>query len=229
MKRKVRKDFNPEKEYSVDVKGCDEAVKKEVQQGFFDVGILWSRDVAEYQYLGAWKYTNTLEDGEIAANLMFGYSTKGCNMTVEEFLELVYEPQQGHIYAELMAQYAEDAKAYAEPWKLWELGCTVDDMEVWFDLDCNPPWDYELKFRRKLKTRIVHGAEIPDISITPEYLQSYWYPAPSTDGFCHQTRYAPMSSGDIHRAKHRLCYPYTEEGKQAAILHAKAMLGVADA
>ena len=26
----------------------------------------------------------------------------------------------GHIHAELMAQYAEDAKQHDEPWKLWQ-------------------------------------------------------------------------------------------------------------
>jgi hypothetical protein len=29
-----------------------------------------------------------------------------------------------------------------------------------------------------------------------------------------------------HLRDNNLCYPFTEEGKQAAILHAKAMLGI---
>lgn len=41
MKRKVREDFNPAKEYSVDVEGCTVKEKEEVQQAFFDAGILW--------------------------------------------------------------------------------------------------------------------------------------------------------------------------------------------
>jgi hypothetical protein len=31
---------------------------------------------------------------------------------------------------------------------------------------------------------------------------------------------------DYYRSNNNLCYPDTEEGKQAAIMHAKAMLGI---
>ena len=130
---------------------------------------------------------------------------------------------KGHVHQALMSLYAEDAKTHAEPWKMWQAK-EIDD--VWFDCRVHPRWVKATEYRRKPKTKLINGVEIPDISFTPAYLQDYWYPNPSTDGFCYQTRYAPMSSGDIHRAKHRLCYPNTEEGREAAILHAKAMLGI---
>ena len=130
---------------------------------------------------------------------------------------------EAHPHAELMAQYAEDAAKTDKPWELYQIK-TVQN--IWKDIGTQFIFDSDCTYRRKPKTKLINGVEIPDISFTPAYLQNYWYPNPSTDGFCHQTLYAPVSSGDIHRAKHRLCYPYTDEGREAAILHAKAMLGV---
>ncbi len=149
-KRKVRTGFDKTKGYSVDVSGCTEEEKKEVQQGFFDAGILWSCDGAEYKYLGAMKYTNKHKCSEIAANLMYGYSSKGCNMTAKEFLELVYEPEQvGHAHAELMAQYAEDAKTSKTPWELWEF---LDRDDGWTTSKGSPGWYETTEYRRKPAT-----------------------------------------------------------------------------
>ena len=93
-KRKVRKDFNTAKEYSVDVSECTEEEKKEVQQAFFDVGILWKIHGSEYKFLYKVQYSNRFEDGDISTYLLWGTSTDECNMTAKEFLELVYEPEQ---------------------------------------------------------------------------------------------------------------------------------------
>ena len=72
--------------------------------------------------------------------------------TVEEFIELDYEPeQQGHVHAELMAQYAEDARNHKEPWKLWELRVKGGD---WYDCSLHPYWLETQEFRRKPKTHI---------------------------------------------------------------------------
>lgn len=136
---------------------------------------------------------------------------------------------QGHPHAELMLQYAQDAMTTSEPWKLWQVqdGGFGGPKGEWWNLEeYSNLWIIGKNYRRKPITKLIHGVEIPDISFTPAYLQNYWFPNPSTDGFCHQTRYAALSSGDIHRLNHNLCYPYTEKGKQAAILHAKAMLGI---
>lgn len=222
-KRKVREDFNPEMEYSVDVSGCTEEEKKEVQHGFFDAGILWSRDVAEYQYLGATKYTNKIRFGEIATHLLFGFTTGGVNMTAGEFLKLVYETEQkGHVHAKLMAQYAEDAKTHVEPWKLWEY---LDRDDGWTTFKGSPGWYATSEYRRKPKTHMVHGVEIPDLHVSPEYGTYYYLADPTERDFT--CRY--LFNGDTHDSlwfERGLAYQPTEEGKQAAILHAKAMLGI---
>lgn len=152
------------------------------------------------------------------------YVKKTPTHTKQQVLEMARMEKQGHIHAELMAQYAEDAKTTDKPWDMYQIK-TVQG--IWKDIGNQFIFDSDCTYRRKPKLKIINGVEVPDISFTPAYLQDYWHPNPSTDGFCYQTRYAPMSSGDLHRAKYGLCYPYTEEGKKAAILHAQAWLGIA--
>lgn len=93
-KRKVRKDFDPTKEYSVDVSGCTAEGKKEVQQAFFDAGFLWEIGGNGYQCLDAVQYSNTTGDGRVTKYCMYGTTTKECNMDPEEFFSYVYEPVQ---------------------------------------------------------------------------------------------------------------------------------------
>lgn len=225
-KRKVRADFDKSKEYSVLVEGCSEEEKKEVQQAFFDVGILWGVDSKQYQHLDAVQYSNTDVMGRVGAYCLYGHSTEGCNMTIMEFLDLVYEPIEeidGHIHAELMAQYAEDAKTHSEPWKLWEFRTNNDD---WVDCSHHPRWWFDAEYRRKPKTYIVHGVEIPDLRVKPGYGEQYYLADPTELDF--NTLYTNMGdSCDEAWVSRGLCYAPTEEGKQASILHSKAMLGIA--
>lgn len=98
-KRKVRTGFDKAKEYSVDVSMCSEEEKKEVQQAFFDVGIIWVGGGTEYHHLNKVQYTNTTGCGKVTTDCMFGNTTEDCNMTAKEFLDLVYEPERvGHVH-----------------------------------------------------------------------------------------------------------------------------------
>lgn len=226
-KRKVRKDFDTNREYSVNVEGCTKEEREEVQQGFFDVGIFWGSYGGVYEYLEAKMYTNTWTKGFITTQCMYSMSTDGCNMTAKEFLDLVYEPeQQGHIHAENMALYAEDAKSHAEPWKLWQ-SKTGDSL--WWGCPSYPLWDPESEYRRKPRTHIVHGVEIPDLRIKPKFGDSYWHPDISVSTLALRGYFKEIKSEDYfqgHRVANNLCYEYSEEGRQAAVLHAKAMLGI---
>jgi hypothetical protein len=73
--------------------------------------------------------------------------------------------------------------------------------------------------------KLVHGIEVPDISFHPTDGTAYYYPATNDDMYSTTTYYSKYLS-DRFRSDNNLCYPYTKEGKQAAILHAKAMLGI---
>lgn len=223
MKRKVREDFNPEMEYNVNVTGCSEDVKKEVQQAFFDIGISWIARGEVYQHFDKVQYTNTTGMGKVTTDLMYGGETNDCNMSAEEFLELVYEPK-GHVHAELMARYAEDAKSHAEPWKLWQIKMESFD---WIDCQFSPGWDPTCEFRRKPKTHFVHGVEIPDLRFTPKYGEYYYLADPTERDFTY--RYLFHGDGqDSLWSERGLAYQPTEEGKQASILHSKALLGMSE-
>lgn len=221
--RKVRKDFDRTKEYSVNVSGCTEEGKKEVQQAFFDVGMPWEFHGENYVFLLAPQYSNTTGGGQITSHCMHGSEIESCNMTAEEFLELVYEPEiKGHVHADLMALYAEDAKTTDKPWELWQV---KDKDGVWWECKNNPLWGGDTEYRRKPKTHIVHGVEVPDLRFEPKVGEEYYLPYPLNDQLCFSATSATLTS-HCHRVSNNLCYEHTEEGKQAAILHAKAMLGM---
>ena len=223
-KRKVRKDFNPELEYSVDVSGCTWEEKKEVQQGFFDAGLKWLIHGEKYKYTDAVKYTNKERYGNVITNIMHGSTTEGCNMTAKEFLALVYEPEQvGHVHAELMAQYAEDAKTHAEPWELWE---SKGDSSIWWDCRAHPMWWHSTEYRRKPKTKLIHGTEVPDLSFTPLNGEGYYYICLSSDQLVKKDYHSEGCMTTKLRAVRGLCYPLTGEGRQPAILHGEALLNI---
>lgn len=146
-----------------------------------------------------------------------------CSMDAKEF-DLANEPeQQGHVHAELMAQYAEDAKIHAEPWKLWQFSFSGDK---WLKLRENPSWGTKLKYRRKPETHIVNGVKIPDLRVAPERGDSYYLADPTASELTTLYRFTGTDIDKIW-VERGLAYQPTEEGKQAAILHSKAMLGVA--
>lgn len=137
--------------------------------------------------------------------------------------QITKEPQ-GHPHAELMAQYAEVAKTNPKPWEEFQAFGTGS--QKW--LTCTSMLSFEegIQYRRKPKTKLIHGVEVPDITFTPNEGDFICVPSPCFDGFISTPKFYNDKHGE-HHVKHNLCYPDTEEGKQAAILHAKAMLGIA--
>lgn len=224
-KRKVRADFDKSQPITVNVSGCSEDVKKQVIQAFFDVGLFWGIDARNLSPADGYvkSYGNVCTEGENLHRLMWGEVAKG--ITPEQFFAMVYEDEpQGHPHAELMMAYAEDAKTHAEPWKLWQ--ATHAD-HPWTDLECNPSWCALNLYRRKPKTHLVHGVEVPDLRIKPSRGENYYYPLPTSPNLVRQTIFIHGDDGDKYILRNNLCYEYTEAGKQAAILHAKIMLGIA--
>lgn len=130
---------------------------------------------------------------------------------------------EAHPHAELMLQYAQDAMTTTEPWKLWQFRSNLDN---WEPLIRNPLWGHSTSYRRRPITKLIHGVEVPDISFIPEQDKEYYFPAPHITKLYGCTNYLSKSENDSFKVQQGLCYPHTEEGKQAAILHAKAMLGI---
>jgi hypothetical protein len=100
-----------------------------------------------------------------------------------------------------------------------------------FKPDLNPTlfWD-ELKFvvpEQPPRAKLIHGVEIPNISFQPKEQERYYFPKPTSKNFFSSNDYSSeYEKEDVYQAQNGLCYPYTDEGKEAAILHAKAMLGI---
>lgn len=131
-------------------------------------------------------------------------------------------PPKGHVHAALMLQYAHDAKTHVEPWRLWEI--KADD-GIWWDCQYSPMWEDITEYRRKIKTHIIHGVEIPDLRVSLKSGDNFYLANPTSPELT--TLY--WFDGDIKDeiwVERGLTYQPTEEGKQAAIIHAKAMLGM---
>ena len=50
-----------------------------------------------------------------------------------------------HPHADSMLEYAQDAQTTHEPWLLWEYCRDY----TWYDLNANPHWATDIKYRRK--------------------------------------------------------------------------------
>lgn len=77
------------------------------------------------------------------------------------------------------------------------------------------------------RMKLVHGVEVPDISFTPSVGDSYYTPNIGLPDFYEVGWKSSEDCSCSERMVARgLCYPHTNEGRQAAILHTKAMLGI---
>jgi hypothetical protein len=79
--------------------------------------------------------------------------------------------------------------------------------------------------KKPIGVKMVNGVEIPDISFNPDSYIDYYTPLPTHPGLYRHAYYIPNET-NVHLSTNGLCYPFTEEGKRVAIMHAKAMLGI---
>jgi len=80
---------------------------------------------------------------------------------------------QGHKHAELMAQYAEDAKTTDKPWTQWEAYCTQPPRN-WFELKSHPAWADDHDYRRKPKPKTNSQVACELLSKVYDALESNW-------------------------------------------------------
>ena len=70
----------------------------------------------------------------------------------------------GHIHAAAMAEYAKDALETVKPWERWEFSCQKQEYKTLWD---HPTWHEKNKYRRKHKTILINGHEVPEPHRTP--------------------------------------------------------------
>ena len=122
----------------------------------------------------------------------------------------------GHIHAELMAQYAEDAKGHERPWELWEHG----DGTEWTSCTAHPCWHKSHIYRRKPRTVQIGDIEVPEpCKVELEYGQDYYIPS-LTAGASWRTW-----NGDKHDVR-ALKSNLVHLDFQSAEIHAKALIEV---
>lgn len=124
----------------------------------------------------------------------------------------------GHIHAELMAQYAEDARETKKPWERWEFYEEAD--KAWFTVDGSPLWHTEIQYRRKPRTITINGREVPEpMREAPDVGNLYYVVIVSAESVVSNHKWQNdqfdkkwLSRGLIHSTK------------EAAIAHAEALL-----
>jgi hypothetical protein len=95
----------------------------------------------------------------------------------------------------------------------------------WDEVDIEAPF----KPLKSVSVKTINGFEIPDISFTPDVGESCYLPDPTSASLYSHHVYRAHRDGIVankHLSSNGLCYPLKEEGRQAAILHAKAMLNL---
>ena len=124
----------------------------------------------------------------------------------------------GHIHAELMAQYAEDAKEHERPWELWEHG----DGTEWTNCTAHPCWHKSHIYRRKPRTVKIGNHVVPEpCKAPPAYGQTYYVPLISTAG-ASRPRTWMNDSQDALALRSNLVHL----NEESAETHAKALIEV---
>ena len=124
----------------------------------------------------------------------------------------------GHIHAELMAQYAEDARETDAPWKRWEFKDKYESL--WRNLSTNPGWHKDDEYRRKPRTITINGREVPEPMRSAPAIGSRYY---LVDTSSRQLFGIENWDGDAIEQiwlSRGLCH----STKEAAIAHAEALL-----
>lgn len=215
----------------MDIKNTKIAIKNPehsilVQKALFELGVEWrmsdsnSTQLIEKKYLfvDAQNSLSWLDDADVFSehsNLEIVYNLETSEFETPKTLK--------HKHADLIMKFAEIAQTDTKPWQHFEYFNTL--LRQWIRMGQSDVFraDYEYRFKKVNKVKVINSVEIPDITFIPENGEEFIVPALNADG-C-QNRVANLESRWFgYYLKKDLCYPNTEEGEAAAILHSKALL-----
>lgn len=128
-----------------------------------------------------------------------------------------------HIHAENMKLYAQDAAETDDPAARWEFQSAYTDGK-WTSLPADhPQWDERAFYRRKPRTHMVNGFEVPEpMREAPIDGTLVWLSAPHIDDYCASLTW---SEGRDWNRRY-LARGLVHATKEAAVANAKAMIGV---
>ena len=77
-----------------------------------------------------------------------------------------------HIHAHMMMEYAKDAMETDKPWERWEYSY---EGQEYTSLQRHPEWFFDTKYRRKPKTIMINGYDVPEPQRVPlKDGEEYW-------------------------------------------------------
>ena len=122
-----------------------------------------------------------------------------------------------HVHADVMVQYAEDAKKHDNPWERWE----YNDGRGWHACPSHPYWFPEHVYRRKQRAIKIAGYKVPEpCQVNLEHGNVYYVPEVTRGTFIIR-RWA-CSYTDFYLLESKLVHVDSE----SATVHAKALLEV---
>lgn len=146
------------------------------------------------------------------------------NLTTTEEVETQGAATQiKHKHADMIALCAEFAQTMETPMQMFQYKGVCD--KEWHDFEKSDRvtfYNY-IEYRLKPKTKLINGFEIPDLPFTHEDGCSFYCVNINKINFYEIVYKDSYTERMIDRG---LIYPYTEEGKEAAIMHSKALLGL---
>ena len=122
-----------------------------------------------------------------------------------------------HTHAELMVQYAQDAAETETPWERWELLFPGYD---WETCKGSPLWNPATKYRRKPKTILINGFEVPEPCRDPLLYNTAYYMPDPVDSF----KWAGSVWYDDEIDHERLKAGVVHLTREAAVCHTEAIL-----
>lgn len=112
-------------------------------------------------------------------------------------LILVEQPKTaGHIHAELMKQYAEDAAKSETPWENWQV--LAPGFDKWYNLKHDPEWFKTCQYRRKPKQKFIefNGKKFEIFAEKPKRGAEYWFVNVARNVDVHQYHYDSTFDAD---------------------------------
>ena len=100
-----------------------------------------------------------------------------------------------HIHAAAMAEYAKDAAETDMPWERWEISITESGDE-YRKLLGHPDWAVTRKYRRKPKTILINGHEVPEPCRTPLQDGEVYWTLTFSDGVINLTWLSDEDDGN---------------------------------
>lgn len=125
-----------------------------------------------------------------------------------------------HKHADVMLEYAKDARESDTPWINWEYMHEISN--GWQPLSYNPTWNHTVIYRRKVKTIRIGEYDVPEpLRIAPEIGTTYFYPA-----FTNASKVYSYSFTNDHSDNRILDRGMMHLTSAAAELHAKALISL---